>query len=220
VVEEVKMTRRRPKGGVPHNETVVKKIPGCVGLCKGSDQCLWKRGLCFEKRETTNGNVAPMVLDLPKDDPRERTEEWSQVHALRNLCDFANEQPALEKKYIDRGDIPLFCAKGHPELAGKGVEFCWGASKQNFRKINDSVGKNLHASVLKSFEVLDLVTTTCRCSRRTRRCRAGHASGVGAKSYEEVEKFVAHHECHGSAFDQEKKWTKQELNKHGVDAGC
>ena len=152
--------------------------------------------------------MAPMVLNLPKDDPHERTEEWSQVHILSNLYDFANEQSALEKKYIDRGDIPLFCAKGHPELAGKGVEFCWGVSKRNFRKINDSVGKNLHANVLKSFKVLDLATT-CRCSRRTRRYRAGYASGAGTKSYEEVEKFVAHHKCHRNIFDQEKKWIKQ-----------
>ena len=218
VVEEVKIMRRRPKGGVPYDETVVKKIPGYVGLCKGSDQYLWERGLYFEKRETINGNMAPMVLNLPKDDPHERTEEWSQVHILSNLYDFANEQSALEKKYIDRGDIPLFCAKGHPELAGKGVEFCWGVSKRNFRKINDSVGKNLHANILKSFEVLDLATT-CRCSRRTRRYRAGYASGAGTKSYEEVEKFVAHHKCHRNIFDQEKKWIKQELNKHGIDVG-
>jgi hypothetical protein len=138
---------------------------------------------------------------------------------LSNLHDFANEQSALEKKYIDRGDIPLFCAKGHPELAGGGVEFCWGVSKRNFRKINDSVGKHLHANVLESFEVLDLETTR-RCSRRTRRCRAGCASGAGTKSYEEVEKFIAHHiKCHRNIFDQEKKWIKQELNKHGIDVG-
>jgi hypothetical protein len=66
-------------------------------------------------------------------------------------------------------------------LAGEGVEFCWGVSKRNFRKINDSVGKHLHANILKSFAVLDL-STTCRCSRRTRRCRAGCASGAGAKN--------------------------------------
>ena len=159
-----------------------------------------------------------MVLNLPKNDPYERTDEWSHVFVLSNLHDFVNEQSALEKKYIDRGDIPLFCAKGHPELAGKGVEFCWGVSKRNFRKINDSVGKNLHANILKSFQVLDLATTR-RCSRRTRRYRAGYASGEGTASYEDVEKFVALHKCHRNIFDQEKKWIKQELNKHGIDVG-
>ena len=84
--------------------------------------------------------MASMILDLPKRDKHERTVEWSQTRIIANLYDFENELSALEKKYIDRGEIPFFCAKGHPELAGKGVEFGWGVSKRNFRKINDSVG--------------------------------------------------------------------------------
>jgi hypothetical protein len=42
---------------------------------------------------------------------------------------------------------------------------------------------------------------------------------VDGKSYEEVEKFVAEHKCHRNIFDQETKWIKSELAKHGIEAG-
>ena len=206
-----------PRGG---NAPVVKVTEivhkAYVGECKGSDQYLWERGLWFDKKETPAGTMASMVMTVPKQDKHERTEEWSQLHIIANLHDFENEQSALEKKYIDRGEIPFFCAKGHPELAGKGVEFCWGVSKRNFRKINDCVGKNLHRNILKSFEVLDIETVR-RCSRRTRRYRAAYEAGAGTRSYEQVEKFVAEHKCHRNIFDQETKWIKAELAKHGIE---
>ena len=210
-------TAKRARGG---NAPVVKVTEivhkAYVGECKGSDQYLWERGLWFDKKETPAGTMASMVMTVPKQDKHERTEEWSQLHIIANLHDFENEQSALEKKYIDRGEIPFFCAKGHPELAGKGVEFCWGVSKRNFRKINDCVGKNLHRNILKSFEVLDIETVR-RCSRRTRRYRAAYEAGAGTRSYEQVEKFVAEHKCHRNIFDQETKWIKAELAKHGIE---
>jgi hypothetical protein len=150
--------RRRPRGGEPYDEIIEVVHKGYVGELKGADQYLWERGLWFDKKETPAGTMAAMATDIPKLDPHERTEEWSQRHVLASLPDFEAGLSALEKKYIDRGEIPLFCAKGHPELAGKGVEFCWGVSKRNFRKINDVVAKHLHANIMKSFEVLDLAT--------------------------------------------------------------
>lgn len=219
VFEENIPKRRRPKnGGQPYVEIVVVKHHGYVGEAKGADQYLWERGLYFEKKETPNGAMAPLVMQVPKQDAYERTNEWDIVHILPNLPDFELEQSALEKKYLDRGDIPLFCAKGHPELAGKGVEFAWGVSKRSFRKLNDCVARNLHANILKSFQVLDLATVR-RCSRRTRRYRFAYEQGEGTKSYEDVEKFVALHKTHRNIFDQEKKWIKQELAKHGIVVG-
>ena len=44
------------------------------------------------------------------------------------------------------------CVKGHPELAGVGVEYSWGKSKQKFRRdINDRVALHLRANVVKCF---------------------------------------------------------------------
>ena len=40
VFEEVTIKRRRPKGGEPYDEPIVKKHMGYVGECKGSDQYL------------------------------------------------------------------------------------------------------------------------------------------------------------------------------------
>jgi len=49
----------------------------------------------------------------------------------------------LEELVHSRGHILLMSPKGHPELAGKGVEYAWGAAKLLFRKINDCKVKNL-----------------------------------------------------------------------------
>ena len=89
-------------------------------------------------------------------------------HVLGQCRDFANETFALEEKSRLRGMALIMSPKGHPELAGKGIEFSWGVSKKHFRKINNCVGKDLHANIVKSFEALDLAQSM-RNSRRTRR---------------------------------------------------
>ena len=109
--------------------------------------------------------------------------------------------------------------KGHPELAGKGIEFSWGVSKKYFRKINNCVGKDLHANIMKSFEVLDL-TQSMRNSRRTRRYRDAHdtkrSDYQSHDSYLSVEKCVTAHKCHRGMLDQETKCIKDVLAEHVV----
>ena len=43
--------------------------------------------------------------------------------------------------------ILLMSPKGQPELAGKGIEFSWGVSKEYFRKISNVYGRDLHSNI-------------------------------------------------------------------------
>jgi hypothetical protein len=101
--------------------------------------------------------------------------------------------------------------KGHPELAGKGIEFSWGVSKKCFRKINNCVGKDMHKNILKSFTVLDLAQSR-RNSCRTRRYRDAYdtsrAACVSHDCHLSVEKHVSAHKCHRNTLDQETKHVK------------
>ena len=49
---------------------------------------------------------------------------------LSNCWDFAHEKTALEDAFESRGHILRMCVKGHPELAGQGIEYSWGLAKQ------------------------------------------------------------------------------------------
>lgn len=70
---------------------------------------------------------------------------------LRKLPDFKNERTALQHVVESRGHILLLSPKCHPEVAGVGIEYSWGMSKQKFRgEMNDEVPKHLHDNIEKS----------------------------------------------------------------------
>jgi hypothetical protein len=116
--------------------------------------------------------------------------------------------------------------KGHPELAGKGIEFSWGVSKKHFRKINNCVGKDLHNSTLKSFTVIDLAqsmeiaaaladagTHVTRAEKHTKHATATfpqknacHFGGI----------FWSPRKCHRNILDQETSFIKSVLAKHNM----
>jgi len=201
---------------------------GYVGATKGMRQYLWERGLYFEYKENDlckserclkKGLGCPMMDKVEKTDKHHRPHEFSMQHVLGQCRDFANETSALEEKFRLRGMILIMSPKGHPELAGKGIEFSWGVSKKYFRKINNCVGKDLHANIMKSFEVLDLAQSM-RNSRRTRRyrdaCDTKRSDYQSHDSYLSVEKYVTAHKCHRNTLDQETKHIKDVLAEHGV----
>ena len=202
--------------------------PGYIGAPKGLKQYLWERGLFFDRAENADcklksclskGKGCPMMEKVGKGDKHFRPHTFSMQHVLGQCRDFANETSALEEKYKALGMILIMSPKGHPELAGKGIEFSWGVSKKYFRKINNCVGKDLHANILKSFTVLDLAQFR-RNSRRTRRYRDAYdttrAAYVSHDCHLSVEKYVTAHKCHRNILDQETKYIKDVLAKHNI----
>ena len=77
----------------------------------------------------------------------------------------------IEEVLLSRGHILIMSPKCHPEIAGCGIEYCWGISKLKFRRgINDFFAKNLSANVLKSF-CPDTILTLGRVRRFARKTR-------------------------------------------------
>ncbi|CAM9392075.1 unnamed protein product [Hapterophycus canaliculatus] len=95
---------------------------------------------------------------------------------LQGLPDFKTEKTALQYIIESRGHILLLSPKCHPEVAGVGIKYSWGFSKQRFRRTyNDEVPKHLHANIEKSMcrEKHLTIGRVRRFARRTRDyCRA------------------------------------------------
>ena len=108
--------QRKSKNGVP------KIIKGYAGQAKGLAPVLWERGLYKPK----------MKKRLDSDDPD--YPELCASTTLENCSDFREETGAMETLILDEGHLCLFSPKGHPEIAGAGIEYDWGVSKKSLGK--------------------------------------------------------------------------------------
>jgi len=94
-----------------------------------------------------------------------------------------------------------------PELAGVGIEYSWGKSKQHFRRHTDHVGKHLHDNIVKcmSEEVLPLARVR-KCARKSRSYRRAYGGEGGMMSHENIEKMVKIQKRHRGADRQDAGW--------------
>jgi hypothetical protein len=75
----------------------------------------------------------------------------------------------LQQIIEERGHIFLKSPACHPEVAGHGIEYCWGYSSTIFRSINDCTAANLERNVAKSLSIEYLTLERIwKFSRRTR----------------------------------------------------
>ena len=126
----------------------------------------------------------------------------SAVCVLGNCEDFKNEIGAMEEIVAERnGHIVLNSPKGHPEIAGAGIEFDWGVSKKIFRKENNHVPKECEKDMRLSLDriTLDVAKNT---ARKARSYMQAYISDSG-DSHLLIEKFVKIHKCHRNILDQE-----------------
>ena len=98
--------------------------------------------------------------------------------------------------------------------AGDGIEYAWGKSKYEFRRLNDGVPANLRANIKKSFEVL----TRERCFVFSRKARSykkayrqlaegnGHVMADGAAPLAEIERLAKLCKTHRCALDLERRF--------------
>jgi hypothetical protein len=151
-------------------ETVTVK-QGYEGQNKGLKQLLWERGMWEDGMSQL---VAKEVLAAAQD--------------------YKLERSALENLLLESGDLLIMSPKGHPELAGKGIEYSWGMSKRHFRQHNDCVAARLHANIEDS--VSPAVLDVERCRKFARKAREYMAAYQNAGAFLDVERLQKRQKSH------------------------
>ena len=181
-VMQIKMTMKvKVAKGQPSIE-VPKVVEGYVGRPKGLKQVLWERGRYVEGMSKEQMEVS-----------------------MAAGADFRNEKSQIEELLIAAGHLMEKSPKGHPELAGAGIEYCWGKSKMHFRSLKlrrttevfeDMVRESLSKDVLK-------LRTVRRFARKARSMRRLYASKPDAntRDYAAVEALYAERKAHRSCAD-------------------
>jgi hypothetical protein len=119
--------------------------PGWQGKPKGMWQILWERG--FIDEDNAKKYVKNKSQEWLDDDGNLRDEylaqykKYSLNYLISQLTDFKNEKSAMEflaeqlsKNHRVKFDI-FTSTKYHCEMAGEGIEYCWGFCKKTYRRI-------------------------------------------------------------------------------------
>jgi hypothetical protein len=127
------------------------------GMRKGKAQLLWETGWV---NPTISANIGaewvndwahgykPTEQEL-KTKTRTSDGKKNATLFLDQRKDFAGEQTVVEKLFCRYGHLVIASPRYHPELAGLGIEYCWGKAKWCFgRYVNDLVSTNLEKNVL------------------------------------------------------------------------
>ena len=179
---------------------------GYVGKAKGMKQIAWERGWY---KPASEGKMHGKKVD------EESTEDptLSLPHVLSTCWDFAHEKTALQEYVESRGHILRMCVKGHPELAGVGIEYSWGKAKQKFRRdVNDRKPGHLHRNIVKCFsrEAKFLPVSRIRkFARKTRAYRRAYREGK-SNSLASLDKLVKQYKQHRSAEVFDKAFVQHE----------
>ena len=176
---------------------------------KGLLQIAWERGVAIQ------------------DENRKTKSKAELVKILGEFKDFKTEVGMLERRVLDRGHLLLMSPKGHPEIAGLGIEYCWGKAKYEFRHDNtmsvakgDTQVSDLHKRVVAALGKVDVLMARrfarkCReYARAYRICegdkedatdeeRAAATDEERAAAHEKVQKFVKLAKTHRCILDQE-----------------
>ena len=137
---------------------------------------------------------------------------------LENCADFLEETGAMETLILLQGHLCLFSSKGHPEIAGEGIEYDWGVSKKSYQKENNHVAKFCKQDIRASLKEIDLLIAY-NTSRRARSYMAAYLDNC-SKLELLIEKFVKIHKFHCNILDQETKYLEDlqvKIEEHSQD---
>ena len=117
----------------------------------------------------------------------------------------------MQELVQSHGNIVQFSPKGHPEIAGAGIEFDWGVSKKDFRYNNNHIAKNCDNVVRSSLAKVTLQIAKNTASKARSYMQAYMDDSGG--SHLLIEKFFKIHKCHRNILDQEYAWLERQLVK-------
>ena len=120
----------------------------------------------------------------------------SMEDVARRLPDFKNVRSMLQVLVEDRGHILQLSPKYHAELAGEGVEYCFGRCKWWFRTHNGHSTKGLREISLQSFGPSVVTLQHARkFARRVRDYIRAYKDGARGLEVEVVKKVHKTHRC-------------------------
>ena len=131
------LIKRAEENGISSKVTTAKIIEGWQGKAKGLMQILWERGFIDERnldKYTMNGRQDVFGVLIP---------ERLLMYLMGNCEDFEEEESLLQANGHEMGVLVDRTPKCHCELAGEGIEYTWGCSKNYYRalKLQDKRGK-------------------------------------------------------------------------------
>jgi hypothetical protein len=90
------------------------------------------------------------MVDTGPEDDTARDQSQSMTHVLGECEDLRHEITALEELVRRSGHILRMTPKGHCELAGRGIAYCWGKSKKLYRRNHRMHKRNVKPLVIQS----------------------------------------------------------------------
>ena len=115
-----------------------KTKAGYMGKAKGALQVAYERGF-VDSSDVSAYNVKKLTrrerqemdyqgIDLLAQDPK------NLLHLLDSCEDFINTHSQIKQTVLDLGGDVVSTPICHPELAGEGIEYCWGRAKYIYRR--------------------------------------------------------------------------------------
>ena len=90
----------------------------------------------------------PSAEELARKTHRETGKKNAEMW-LAERHDFRNQPTLIERNVLAAGHLLIASPRYHPEMAGLGIEYCWGKAKWCYRRyINDLEGKHLQRNIL------------------------------------------------------------------------
>ena len=161
------LKKRAENNGIVTTKHCDKIKEGWAFKPKGSFQILWERGWIDPEKSAKDYTV------LGKKDGHGNTIKETSLDYLMSLqYDFAHEETMLQYHVRKMGATVDRTPKAHCEIAGEGIEYCWGRGKNKYRGLpmKEKTGKKkFRGSVDHCFGREVLTPEFARaCSKRSR----------------------------------------------------
>ena len=192
---------------------------GWINKPKGLLQVLWERGYIDENKI---GEYSEKGKKKHLDENGNVKKEY-EIYVLRTLMercsDFAEEKSAMEHLFHQlslKGEPNLkmlTSPKYHCELAGEGVEYCWGMAKRRYRSIplNKKKSKSQFDKCVRSCITYVKKKSVIKFSGKCRRYMLTYQNKKGTQmTYENIEKWMKQYKTHRNVADIEKSYIDKE----------